>query len=66
MNMGILKKQFWVNTWISTNFFSFSKLVNKVFGNLVYDKQISNYFNNEYCVYSFGESLEISENIKFI
>ena len=36
----------------------FNKLINKVFGNLVYSKEISNYENNEYCVVDFIDSIK--------
>ena len=36
----------------------FSKFINKVFGNLVYSKEISNYKNNEYCVVGFVDSIK--------
>ena len=47
-------------------FFGFSKMISKVFGNLVYDKNMSDYFKYEYCIYSFEESVEISEHSKNI
>lgn len=37
------------------------EIVNKVFGNLVYDKEMSNYKNFEYCVFDFKESIRKSE-----
>ncbi|SDP40891.1 UDP-glucose 4-epimerase [Eubacterium maltosivorans] len=37
-------------------------LFNKVFGNLVYDKKISNYKNFEYCVWNFEKSISVTES----
>lgn len=37
------------------------ELVNKVFGNLVYDKKMSAYKDFEYCVFDFKKSIEKSE-----
>lgn len=39
-------------------------MVNKVFGNLVYDKSMSNYWNWEYCVYELDETIEKTEGNK--
>lgn len=36
-------------------------LVNKVFGNLVYDKAASSHFNNSYCIFDFEESIKRTE-----
>lgn len=36
--------------------------IGKIFGNLVYDKCISNYFDYSYCVYSFEESIKRTED----
>lgn len=42
-----------------------NNILNKVFGNLVIDKSLSNYMNFDYCVVSFGESVKLCEkNIK--
>ena len=37
-------------------------LVNKVFGNLVYDKSMSNYDKSDYRIRTFLESIELTEN----
>ncbi|WP_421663846.1 NAD-dependent epimerase/dehydratase family protein [Lysinibacillus telephonicus] len=36
-------------------------IVNKVFGNLVYNKDLSSYMDNSYQIYSFEEALKITE-----
>lgn len=38
------------------------KYINKVFGNMVIDKNLSNY-KEEYCIYSFEKSIELTEGV---
>lgn len=37
-------------------------LLNKVFGDLVYDKKLSNYKNFEYCIWNFEQSISLTES----
>jgi nucleoside-diphosphate-sugar epimerase len=37
------------------------QLISKIFGSLVYDKELSNYYSNKYCVRDFYESIELTE-----
>lgn len=39
-------------------------LVDKVFGNLIYDKSMSNYMDFTYCVRTFKESIELTQEAK--
>lgn len=37
------------------------EFINKIFGNLVYDKELSNYHNYDYCIRNFEESVRLTE-----
>ena len=39
-------------------------LANKVFGNLTYDESMSNYMDFKYCVRTFKESIELTQEEK--
>lgn len=38
-----------------------NKTINKVFGNLVIDRELSKYQNNSYCIFDFVSSIKVSE-----
>lgn len=41
-----------------------SRMINKAFGNLVYDKNLSNYYEGKYQVRNMEQSIEVTEKLK--
>ena len=47
--------------WIIGPCMSFSKMIRKAFANDYYDQQLSNYYDYEYCIKSFSDSIKNTE-----